>query len=138
MPRRKEPGSRSDKKLKRDLQVRSKEGLIALYNRLLEKIESGKYPRDEEIRFMKRFQELLTAAEAKEKVESKPEEELPEGKLREFIERLWKFKELGIVSREDEHKVLRKAGYSLCDFCGYWHFQDKKCPFKSLKAPSDS
>lgn len=134
MPRHKEPGSRSDRKEKRERQARTREGLIALHEQLVKKIESGGFPRDEEVRFIKNFGELLAVAEAREESKSKKEVQLPEGKLKEFVERFWKVKEeCGVSTREDYEKVMEKAGYVLCVYCGYMHPKEAYCPFKAIR-----
>jgi len=83
---------------------------------------------------MKRFQELLSVAEAREEKSKEIEEELPPGKLREFIERCWKFKEeVGVTStRGNGLYIMTKANYILCDYCSEFHKRDEPCPFEEV------
>jgi len=130
------PGSVHYEKNKSKLLGRTRQGLFLTMEALTQKLERGKPLRDEEIRFLKNFIPTLNVLESKEEDVGKEEEGLSEGRLKEFVERLWRFKEAtGLTNSRSEEglSILKGAGLSLCDFCGELHPNLMKCPFLSVK-----
>jgi hypothetical protein len=120
---------------KRKLMARTRQGLFLTMEALTQKLEAGKSLRDEEIRFLKTFNSTIAALELKEEaLETGEEVGLPAGKLREFIERVFQFKEsTGYTdTRGDGLSVMEKAQYSLCSFCNEFHKVLDSCPFKDV------
>lgn len=75
----------------------------------------------------------MNVLEQKEKDQTEtPDIGLPEGKLKEYIEGLYRFKEAtGVVDpRKDGLEVMKTAGYYLCDLCREFHKTLDQCPFK--------
>jgi hypothetical protein len=130
------PGSVHYEKNKSKLLGRTRQGLFLTMEAITQKLERGKPLRDEEIRYIKNFMSTLSVLEAKEEDVGKEEDSLPEGKLKEFVDRMWDFKNAtGLTNPRSEEglKVLKDAGLCLCDFCGEMHPTLMKCPFLSIR-----
>lgn len=129
-------GSRRDKQLKKQLKVDTKEGLIKLYRQIVDKMGSGQYLRDEEIRFLKRFDELIMVAESRVE-ESKEEDVILSGNLKQFIEQHWYLTEL-IFGKDTKQKltedvynrIIKEMGYRRCEICNEIHPSESKCLFE--------
>jgi hypothetical protein len=120
---------------KRKLMLRARTGLLLTMEALTRKLEAKMPLRDEEVRFIKNFSTTLAALEMREQGAEKSEGEgLPPGKLREYIERVFQFKEsTGFFdTRKDGLSVMEKAQYSLCDYCYEFHKVPDPCPFKTV------
>lgn len=134
--RSKKPDSARDKAAQKKLLRRSVEGLDKLYESIVLKIENNQAPRDEEIRFMKKYEELRSIAIDREKDIKKGKETLPLGKMRDFIEKYWVQKEILEQSgytkdKEGYEQMFRDFGYYRCK-CNELHKQGEDCPFKTL------
>jgi hypothetical protein len=113
--------------------ARTRKGLFLTMDALTRKLEAGKPLRDEEIRFLKTFSSTLAVLEQREQdIEEGEEVGLPEGKLKEYVEQLFRFKEAtGIMDpRRDGLEAMKRAGYYLCDLCREFHKTLDQCPFK--------
>jgi hypothetical protein len=131
----KKVGSVHYEKDKTKLLGRTRQGLFLTMEALTQKLERGKPLRDEEIRFLKNFIPTLSVLEAKETDIEKQEDSLPEGRLKEFVERIWAFKELtGLMNPRSPEglEILKDAGYYLCPVCSEMHKALDKCPFENL------
>jgi len=129
------PGSINYESEKKKLMARTRHGLFLTMEALTQKLEAGKSLRDEEIRFLKTFNSTIVALELKEEaLEEGGGVGLPEGRLKEFVERLFKFIEAtGLTNpREDGLFVMKEAGYSLCGYCNEFHGILDPCPFKKI------
>lgn len=128
-------GSASYEGDKAHLLGRARKGLLLTFEAMTTKLETGKALRDEEIRFMKNFPSTLKAMEAREEGEGeKKEEGLPKGRLREFIEGVFRFLEAtGFTdTRGDGLLVMKEAGYSLCSYCNEFHKVLDSCPYEAV------
>jgi len=128
----KKSGSIRAKKEKELIFSETRQGVISLIKSLNQKLNEGKALRDEEIRFLKNSPGLLSILEEREKTK-KESIELPQGKLRDWVENLWqmaKILDATGYSREKDgiETFLEASGYYICDFCGYTHVLDEKCP----------
>jgi len=131
------PGSTQDKKKQKEFRIRTVEGLDKVYESILEQMElSKKPPNDEQIRFLKNYHK--TRAEAIEKAQGTTEREvLPEGQLREWVEKYYKIHKVLQAAdypagKEGIIKILEDASYYICDVCGYSHKLDEECPILLL------
>ena len=114
---------------------RARKGLFLTFEAMTQKLEAGKPLRDEQIRFMKNFSSTLAALEMRERgLEPSEEVGLPAGRLREFVERQFKFIEAtGYTdTRGDGLSVMKKSQYTLCLFCGEFHKAPDPCPFENV------
>jgi len=120
---------------KRRLMLRARTGLLLTMEALTRKLEAKTPLRDEEVRFIKNFSTTLAALEMREQGTEKNEKEgLPPGRLREYIERVFQFKDAtGFTdTRGDGLSVMEKAQYSLCGYCYEFHKVLDPCPFKKV------
>ena len=120
---------------KKKLMARSRQGLFLVMESISTQLEAGKPLRDEQIRFMKNFSSTLAALEMRERgLEPSEEVGLPAGRLREFVERQFKFIEAtGYTdTRGDGLSVMKKSQYTLCLFCGEFHKAPDPCPFENV------
>lgn len=130
------PGLIHYEKDKSKLLGRTRTGLFLTMESLTQKLERKETLRDEEIRFLKNFMPTLSVLEAKEADIDKQEDKLPEGKLKEFVERVWAFKELTGFSDPrcpKGLKILKGADLYLCETCNEFHPTLMKCPFLSIR-----
>ena len=129
------PGSINYESEKKKLMARTRHGLFLTMEALTQKLETGKSLRDEEIRFLKTFNSTIVALELKEEaLEEGGGVGLPEGRLKEFVERTFKFIDAtGFTNpREDGLPIMKKAQYTLCLFCGEFHKAPDPCPFENV------
>ena len=119
---------------KRKLMARSRRGLFLTMDSITTQLEAGKPLRDEQIRFMKNFSSTLATLETREDALGPKEVGLPEGRLKEFVERQFKFIEAtGYTdTRGDGLSVMKKSQYTLCLFCGEFHKAPDFCPFEKI------
>lgn len=94
---------------------------------IIAKVDAGDSLRDEDLRFLKTAMKEWPALE-ESLAEGKEEIGLPEGRLKEFIERLVKLQEIGTL--ED---VIEKAGYYRCPVCGELHVKNRSCMYEEFK-----
>jgi hypothetical protein len=127
-------GSANYESGKRKLMNRARTGLLLTMEALTRKLESKTPLRDEEIRFIKTFNSTLASLELKEVAEEEEDIGLPPGKLREFIEDTFRFREAtGFTdTRGDGLLVMKEADYFLCDYCKEFHRILDPCPFKAV------
>jgi len=90
------------------------------------KLDKGETLRDQDLRFLEHYPDILR--ELREKQIQTKEETLEEGKLKIFIERLWKFKEIGNLD-----EVIEASGYYRCEECGELHALNRKCIYEEYK-----
>jgi len=90
------------------------------------KLDKGETLRDQDLRFLEHYPDILR--ELREKQVQTKEETLEEGKLKTYIERLWKLKEIGKL--ED---VIEATGYYRCEQCGELHVLNRKCMYEEYK-----
>jgi hypothetical protein len=142
------PGSARDQKETQRRSDRAIKGLDTTMDAIIKKLEGGKGLTDEEVRFVKRYNDIRVSIMAKE--ETKESKGLPPGKLKEDIEKAWKLNQIIEQSgytrdKEGYERVLLDFGYYRCNTCGEIHTNGSVCPFEQLisdlkldiKAPSD-
>jgi len=124
---------RSQRKID-DVYRTSFEAVVSAIEAINQKLKDGHGLTDEEIRLIKKSHGILDAfKEREQEKELKTETGLPEGQLKEFVERAWVLREkYNIRSKEDFDNVMKQSYYT-CDFCGEWHYIGSECPFKALK-----
>lgn len=89
---------------------------------LTDKMEKGESLRDEDLRFLRHvFRDWKVLEES---IVEEKEEVLPDGVLKDFIERVYKFKSLG-----DWEEIAKSTGYYRCRKCGELHLIGKDCMF---------
>jgi hypothetical protein len=92
------------------------------------KAKAGKVLRDQELRFINHYPEtrkkyeLLIADSLEEDVG------LPEGKLKEFVDRLEWMESIGNLE-----EVIKETDYYRCDKCGELHAKSRKCMYTEFK-----
>jgi len=124
--------------LRKQYEIRTRKKQIAeafrkTLDSLILKMDKGETLRDEDIRFIKTAFKEWPAIEESLVEEKEQIEELSEGDLKVYIDRLWNLKEKhGIKTKEDFDRVMDQE-YYLCDYCGSWHLKGKDCPFKLIK-----
>jgi len=99
--------------------------LIKTRKNLTAKVNKGETLRDQELRFLEHYPDILRNLRERQ-VEVK-EEVLPEGKLKEFIDRVWRLKDIGKL--ED---VIEATGYYRCNNCGELHVLDRECMYNEF------
>jgi len=131
MGRRKKASSvRSQKELD-DLFGESFIATKAAIDRINQRLKEGKGLTDEMFRFLKRAPELISTYKAREQAKEERQESLSEGKLKEFVERLWRLREIGPLSL-----VIEATNYYRCEECGELHKLGEECIFKQYQAIS--
>jgi hypothetical protein len=96
---------------------------------IIAKADAKETLRDEDLRFLKVAMKEWPALE--ESLAEKEEDlALPEGRLKEFIEREWRLKELGPVE-----EILKKTGYYRCELCNELHIIGRKCLYEEYSKP---
>ena len=124
--------------LRKEYEIRKRkkelaEGYRKVLDSIIAKLDRGEPLRDEEVRFVKTAIKEWPAIEESLVEEKEQVEELSEGNLKIYIDRLWNLKEKhGIKTKEDFDRVMDQE-YYLCDYCGSWHLKGKDCPFKLIK-----
>jgi len=104
-------------------------GLRKAWKSVIDKADRGETLRDEDLRFLRNIPELIEALESRVAESLKEDMGLPEGKLKEYVERLWEFKEIG--SLED---VIEATGYYRCiNGCGELHKKGEDCIYEQYK-----
>ena len=114
-----------------DLRTKKRKIISAMNNAieaLILKGEKGETYRDEDLRFLRSVFKDLKALE-ESIADDRKTEELPEGKLREFVEMEWKLKDISV----DRKKVLELTGYYRCQECGDAHIKGRLCAYKEYK-----
>ena len=95
---------------------------------LIKKGERGETYRDEDLRFLRNVFKDLKALE-ESIADDRKTEELPEGKLRQFVEMEWRLKDIS----KDREKVLELTGYYRCQECGEAHIKGRLCAYKEYE-----
>lgn len=136
MPRTKKATSRRSKKEVKDEIREMRETLLLSYQSLKKKLESDHTLRDEELRFIKNFPSIMKMIEYQEQqIEEVGVEVLPEGKVKEFIDRLWRHTELfreatgndkAVLDEETYNRIIEKMGYVRCPECNELHKAEEK------------
>lgn len=94
---------------------------------IIAKVDAKESLRDEDLRFLKTAMKEWPALE-ESLAESKEDVGLPEGRLKEFIERLLIFQEIGSLD-----KVVEATGYYRCPACGELHAKQRICMYEEYK-----
>jgi len=94
---------------------------------IIKKVDEGESLRDEDLRFLKTAMKEWPAFE-ESLAEGKEEIGLPEGRLKEFIERLVQLQEIGPLDT-----ILDAAGYYRCPACGELHVKQRSCMYEEFK-----
>lgn len=98
---------------------------------IIAKADNKEPLRDEDLRFLKVAMKEWPALE--ESLAEKEEDfALSEGKLKEFVERMWKFKDLGPIE-----KILEKTGYYRCLLCNELHDKGRECMYVEFEGKTD-
>jgi len=124
--------------LRKEYEIRKRkkelaEGYRKVLDSIIAKLDRGEPLRDEEVRFVKTAIKEWPAIEESLVEEKEQVEELSEGNLKIYIDRLWNLKEKhGIKTKEDFDRIMNQE-YYLCDYCGSWHLKGKDCLFKLIK-----
>jgi hypothetical protein len=126
---RKQPGSRRSKKAINDIFMELYETISMQIVGMKKKMEDGQVLNDEEVRFLKKGRELLKSFEDVDKDADNKKDMLPEGRLREWIEREWRLREIC----RDRNLVIESTGYYRCEECGECHIKGRKCFYKEYK-----
>lgn len=131
--RKKKPGSRRDKaeKEKKEYSIIETEdhALEKLRTRLDEKgaLNEQEWRSYEHLMEKKRKRQVQETSEI--------EEVLPEGQLKDWIEKNYVIQEVVKaldlpIGKEGMIRLLELHGYYSCNLCGYTHVKDEVCPFK--------
>lgn len=94
---------------------------------IIAKVDAKESLRDEDLRFLKTAMKEWPALE-ESLAESKEDVGLPEGRLKEFIERLLMFQEIGSLD-----KVVEAAGYYRCPSCNELHVKGRDCMYSEFE-----
>jgi len=94
---------------------------------LTEKMNQKIPLRDEELRFLKTVMKELPALE-ENLAEKENVEGLPEGRLKEFIERLLQLQDIGSLD-----EIIEATGYYRCLTCNELHAKNRICMFEEFK-----
>lgn len=126
---RREAESRKELKESIDLLIKTRKNLTA-------KVDRGETLRDQELRFIKDYSDILRGLREKQ-IEVK-EEVLPEGKLKEYVEEYYRLHAILKAinypeGKEGLLKVLDEFHYYVCEVCKYAHKVGEECPFIVLE-----
>lgn len=132
-------GSQKDIKEQRARQYKTVKALDDTYDFILKQMKDTKTPpTDQQLRFISHYSENRADAIQREEAIDKKGVGLPEGKLKEYVERLAKLIDIlkaanihseGRIDHFGELVLLKEFGYYQCDFCSYIHKEEEKCPF---------
>jgi len=110
---------------------KKKKALIRAMGKAIDGIESrldqGKPATPQELTYLSRVFNDWKVLEESMIEEKTPV--LPEGKLKEFVEKGWKMAEIC----KDHDLVIELANYYRCDFCGELHSLKRKCMYSEYK-----
>jgi len=73
--------------------------------------------------------DIITALEQRIDESGREDVKLPEGALRNFIEREWRLKEIC----KDPYTVIELTGYYECEECGKLHEKGRKCMYEEYR-----
>jgi len=94
---------------------------------IIAKVDNKESLRDEDLRFLKTAMKEWPALE-ESLAESKEEIGLPEGRLKEFIERLLQLQDIGSLD-----EIMEATGYYRCLTCNELHAKNRICMFEEFK-----
>jgi hypothetical protein len=94
---------------------------------IIAKVDAKESLRDEDLRFLKTAMKEWPALE-ESLAESKEEIGLPEGRLKEFIERLLQLQDIGSLD-----EIIEATGYYRCLTCNELHAKNRICMFEEFK-----
>jgi len=106
--------------LRKEYEIRKRkkelaEGYRKVLDSIIAKLDRGEPLRDEEVRFVKTAIKEWPAIEESLVEEKEQVEELSEGNLKIYIDRLWNLKEKhGIKTKEDFDRIMNQE-YYLCE-----------------------
>jgi len=95
---------------------------------IIAKADAKEPLRDEDLRFLKTAMKEWPALE-ESLAETKEDVGLPEGRLKEFIERLIQFQEIGSLE-----EVIAATDYYRCPSCNELHSRQRPCMYEEFKA----
>jgi len=140
MPKKKAGSTRSKREVD-TLFSETWEGVLGVLTSLNAKLKNKKPLRDEEVRFVKNAAALITSLQQREKEITGEEPTLPEGKLKQYVEQLWKNQGLyqqamGNDSLKLDEKalndILKALDYYRCEECNELHKADEECIFQQF------
>ena len=94
---------------------------------IIAKVDNKESLRDEDLRFLKTAMKEWPALE-ESLAESKEEIGLPEGRLKEFIERLLQLQDIGSLD-----EIIEATGYYRCLTCNELHIKNRIYMFEEFK-----
>ena len=94
---------------------------------IIAKVDAKESLRDEDLRFLKTAMKEWPALE-ESLAESKEEIGLPEGRLKEFIERLLQHQDIGSLD-----EIIEVTGYYRCPTCNELHAKNRICMYEEFK-----
>lgn len=124
MGRKKKVDSVRSKREIDDLFLESFEATKKAIKEINQQLASGKGLSDEQFRFLKKAPQLINSYKAREEAKDSRTEVLPEGKLKTFVERIWRLKEIGPLDQ-----VIEATSYYRCENCGEIHKLGEECIF---------
>jgi len=138
MGRKKEITSRKSQKEIDDLYLQTYEAVKRAIEGINIKLGEKRGLSDEEFRFLKKSKDLIDSFIVREKEKEGEEDTLPEGRLKQFIENVWRQeKVLRLASypkgKEGMNKLYEEAGYYRCKVDGELHKVGEECPFLLLE-----
>jgi ribosomal protein L32 len=95
---------------------------------IIAKADNKEPLRDEDLRFLKTAMKEWPALE-ESLAETKEDIGLPEGRLKEFIERLVVLQEVGSLEQ-----IIAATDYYRCPSCGELHVRQRPCMYEEFKA----
>ena len=117
---------------------RTVDGLNTYYEYLLNKIENNEGLNAEESRFFKNFPKFIAQAEERAKSAKEIKHGLPEGKLKELVDRfavqaeIYKIAYSSNLTDENLEKLHLEFGLVRCLYCNELHPKDIECLWLTL------
>jgi len=138
MGRKKEITSRKSQKEIDDLYLETYEAVKKAIEGINIKLGEKRGLSDEEFRFLKKSKDLIDSFIVREKEKGESEDVLPEGKLKEWIENLYRMQKILKSSgyptgKEGTNKLYEDNGYYRCKLDGELHKVGEECPYSLLE-----
>jgi len=132
--------SKISERAKADRRKMYREGLFILENEMKnikDRQQSGNPLRDQQLRFLDHYPETRKKYEMLIADSLEKDKGLPEGKLKEFVDRIEWMESVGSLE-----EVIESSGYYRCDKCGELHTKSRKCMYEEyqemVKSDSES
>jgi len=110
-------------------------GLKKAWKNIIAKADAGDTLRDEDLRFLRNIPDLIETLEARIGESLEKEIVLPEGMLKNFVEREWKLNEIC----KDRGTVIEASGYYRCiKGCGELHKKGEECIYLQYQKMKES